>query len=122
MKKLAVIAFLVMFRLFAVAALANASAVEIVAPEHAKIGSSITITVNVTHSGNNIFHFTDWVWIRVNDKEVGRWEFTWNHLPESNNFTRQVTITVTGPLKISAKSNCNLHGSAGERSIDIRVP
>jgi desulfoferrodoxin (superoxide reductase-like protein) len=121
MKKITLIAVFIMLRCFITSACANASAVEINAPEQAKNGAVITISVNVIHSGNNIFHYTDWVWIKVNDKEIGRWDFTWNNRPESNDFTRQVTFTVKGPLKITAKANCNLHGSAGEGSATVKA-
>jgi hypothetical protein len=48
--------------------------VRIEATATATEGSQITITVHVTHSGNNFFHFTDWVWLKANDTEMGRWE------------------------------------------------
>ena len=119
-KKIAASA-LIILHCCAIAAYANASAVEITVPENAKAGSVITITVKVIHNANNIFHFTDWAWIKVDGKEVARWDFTWNHRPESNIFTREISYTVTGPAVVSAKANCNLHGSAGERSAAISV-
>jgi desulfoferrodoxin (superoxide reductase-like protein) len=121
MKKTAFFAALLMLRVFTVAANANASSVEITAPDHAAIGSSITISVHVSHSSNNILHYTDWVWVKINDVELSRWDFTWNRRPESNNFVREVTFVVKGPLKITAKANCNIHGSAGERSHPVKV-
>jgi desulfoferrodoxin (superoxide reductase-like protein) len=121
MKKAAVAVSIILIRFFILDAYANASSVEITAPESAKQGSTITISVKVVHNANNIFHYTDWIWIRVNGKEIARWDFTWNHRPEDKVFIRTVTCTVAGPLVISSKSNCNLHGSAGERSVTVRI-
>ena len=103
------------------AAYANKSAVEIQAPETAKKGSTITISVTVTHSGNSIVHYTNWVYIKANGKEIARWDFTWNNRPENEVFTCTVTYTVTGPVEIEAESNCNLHGSAGAKTFQIKV-
>ena len=103
------------------AAFANKTSVEIQAPESAKIGSKITITVRVIHEGNNFMHYTDWVYLKVNGKEVARWDFSRSARPESEVFTRQVEYTVTGPLTIEAMGNCNLHGSTGSRSATVKV-
>ncbi|TAL31540.1 MAG: hypothetical protein EPN93_17245 [Spirochaetes bacterium] len=94
-------------------AFANKSSVVISAPESAPKGSAVTITLTVSHNGNNWFHFTDWVYVKVNGAEVQRWTFTRDTRPESEVFTRQVTVTVDGPLSIEAESDCNVHGSAG---------
>ena len=112
---------LLMVTCLAASLYANASAVEITVPEHAQKGSTITIRLKVIHNADNIFHFTDWAWIMVDGKEIARWDFTWNHRPEDKIFYRDVTYTVKGPVVVSAKANCNLHGSAGERSAAIQV-
>ncbi len=53
-------------------AYANKTSVVIAAPEAASKGSSVTITITVSHNGNNWFHFTDWAYIKVNGTEVQR--------------------------------------------------
>lgn len=104
----------------AASAVADKSAVEIITPAAANPGSTVTITVTVTHSANNFMHFTNQVWIRANGKEIARWDFTWRDLPEGASFNRSIMYTVHGPTVVSAQSNCNLHGSAGERSMTVR--
>jgi len=78
----------------------------------------------VTHSGNNFIHHTDWAYVKVNGKEVGRWEFSAGSLPESEIFSREIDYTVEGdgPITIEAEADCNIHGSAGkvEKKIEIQ--
>jgi len=96
------------------AAFADKTSVSIDAPDTAKKGSVIVITVKVIHSGNNFMHYTDWVSIRVNGAEVKRWKFGSGSRPENETFTRQVEYKVEGPVSIEAEGNCNIHGSAGK--------
>ncbi len=107
--------------LFAVPVLANKTAVTIEAPASAQKGTTITVKINVTHSGNSSMHHTEWVYVKVNDKEVARWEFTRSVLPENENFTREVKVKVEGPLSIEAQGNCNMHGSAGKVTLPVAV-
>ena len=93
--------------------LADKSAVKIDAPEQVSKGSEVVIKVTVTHSSNNIFHYTDWVSIKADGKEIGRWEYSMTNRPEEAVFTKEVTIPVNKDLEIEAEANCNLHGSAG---------
>ncbi len=103
---------------------ANKTSVIIDAPDKAAKGSEIKIKINVTHSGNNFIHHTDWIYVKVNGKEIGRWEFSAGKLPENENFTREVSYKaeVSGQLVIEAEGNCNLHGSTGkvEKKIEIQ--
>ncbi len=108
---IAIIVFFICLLSFPV--FANKSSAAINAPGNAKIGSVIVIKVTVTHNGNNFMHHTDWVYIKINGSEIARWDFSWNHLPESEVFTREIKYEVQGPLKIEAEANCNLHGSNG---------
>ena len=103
-------------------ALADKSAVTIIAPESTAKGTEVTIKLNVTHHGNNMFHHTKWVHIKVNGKEIARWDFSATNTPESENFTEEVKFTVSEPARIEAESYCNIHGSAGiaEASITIK--
>ncbi len=102
-------------------ALADQTAVRIEAPSSASPGSQITVRVHVTHSGNNFFHFTNWVWLKANDVEIGRWEFNPDARPEDENFTRQVSYRVEGPVTLTAQGNCNVHGSAGAVHANVAV-
>ena len=67
----------------------------------------------MTHNADNFIHYTKWAHVLVNGEEVARWEFSAFSRPESAVFTRQIKITVTGPLSIEAEAACNVHGSAG---------
>ena len=92
---------------------ANKSAVTIEAPEKAEIGSEIIIRINVRHSGNNLFHYTESAYVTINEKEVKKWEFSSFKRPEAEKFSREIRYRVDGPFEIVAGANCNVHGSAG---------
>jgi len=93
---------------------ANKTEVKIEAPEGAAKGSEITIRVTATHSANNFFHYTEWLQIQVNEKEIARWDFTGTNKPEAATFIRETKYRMEGDAEIKAKASCNLHGSAGE--------
>jgi desulfoferrodoxin (superoxide reductase-like protein) len=99
--------------LIAAPAYANKTSATIDAPEKATKGSMITIKVNIKHRGNNFIHHTNWAYLKVNGKEIGRWEFSFYHLPDGGNFTREVSYPVDGPLTIEAEGHCDIHGSEG---------
>ncbi len=116
--------FLVMFfilTVFATTAFANKTAVTIESPLSVKKGAEIIIKINISHSANNFFHYTNWVYVHANGKEIARWDFTRSNKPESSNFTREVRYTVTETTEITAMGNCNMHGSAGEVKMVIKV-
>ena len=100
---------------------ANESSVTIEAPEQAQKGEEVTIWVNVRHQGNNFIHYTEWVYVSVNGKEIKRWEFSAFDRPEAENFSREISYRVEGPLKIVAEASCSLHGSAGQAERDVAV-
>ena len=100
---------------------ADQTAVRIEAPAVVPAGSEITVTVHVTHEGNNFFHFTDWVWLKAGEQEIGRWTFSAQQRPEDENFRRQVRYMVTGPTAFSAQGHCNVHGSAGPGRAEVRL-
>ena len=107
--------------LFASTAFADKTAVTIEAPQSVKKGTEITIKINVAHSGNNIFHHTNWVYVQANGNEIARWEFSSGDRPESSNFTEEVQYTVNEKTEITAMGHCNIHGSAGEAKMMIDV-
>ena len=93
---------------------ANKAEAKIEAPESAAKGSEITIRVTATHSANNFFHYTEWLQIKINEKEIARWDFTGTNKPEAATFIREIKYRLEGDAEIKAKASCNLHGSAGE--------
>jgi desulfoferrodoxin (superoxide reductase-like protein) len=101
--------------------LANKSSVTIDAPDSAREGEIISIRIKVTHKGNNFFHYTNWVYIKINDKEIARWGFTGSKRPEDETFTREVKYKVESTMTIVAEANCNIHGSAGKAIKTIQV-
>ncbi len=113
------------FFLFSVAlvptAKADKSAVTIAAPGTAPKGSEVTVKLSVTHSGNSRFHYTNWVVLKANGKEIARWDFTGSKRPEAEAFTREAKITVNETMELTAEANCNLHGSKGPASWKISV-
>ena len=124
MKNKSFIIYATLFLLFisAISAFANKSSVTIDTPDSAKKGEIITIKITVSHSANNFFHYTDWVYVKVNGKEIARWDFSANDRPETEVFTKEVSFKVENPITIVAEANCNVHGSAGkaEKKIDVK--
>jgi desulfoferrodoxin (superoxide reductase-like protein) len=111
----------VIFLLSTGAAMADKSAVNIDAPESAAKGAEITIKLNVTHHGNNMFHYTNWVYVKANGKEIARWNYSSTKTPESEYFTKEIKYTVNEPVQIEAEANCNIHGSTGITKSTITV-
>ncbi len=102
-------------------AAADQTRVRIEAPASAPAGTDITIRVNASHDGNNFFHYTNWVWLKAGDTEIGRWTFSAQARPEKENFIREVQYTLTGPTVFTAQGNCNLHGSAGPAQVKVEI-
>lgn len=105
----------------ATAAFANKASVTISVPESVKVGSEVTVKIKVTHSGNNFIHHVDWAQIKVDGKEVKRWDYSWTNTPESNIFEREFKLVVTAPIEVSAQADCNIHGSDGVVKSQIKV-
>lgn len=102
-------------------AFANKSSTSIEAPQTVQRGSELVIKIHVNHKGNNFLHYTNWLKVLVNQKEVARWEFTSSQRPEGEVFSREIKIKAMEDLEVTAEANCNLHGSAGPTSIKILV-
>ncbi|NWG04415.1 MAG: hypothetical protein HXY44_16300 [Syntrophaceae bacterium] len=100
---------------------ANKSATSIEVPESATKGSEITIRVKVTHNANNFMHYTKWLQITVNGKEIARWDYTMTNRPEGATFTKEIKYKVEGDIEIKAEASCNLHGSAGIATAKVSV-
>ena len=102
-------------------AFAGKTSVSVNAPQTAAPGTEITIQVTATHDANNFIHHTDWLKVMADGKEIARWDYSWNKKPEGNVFTREITYTVTDSVEISAEGHCNIHGSAGPKTVKISV-
>jgi desulfoferrodoxin (superoxide reductase-like protein) len=102
-------------------ALANKSSTSIEVPEGASKGSEIIIRVTVTHSANNFLHYTEWLRVRVGEKEIARWDFTRSQRPEGAVFTKEIKVTVDGNVEIEAEASCNIHGSKGPTTVKVTV-
>jgi desulfoferrodoxin (superoxide reductase-like protein) len=102
-------------------ALANKTAVSIQAPAEVPKGSEVLIQVIATHSADNPLHYTEWLYVVVNGKEIARWNYTAFHRPGSETFTKEIKYIAAGNLEIKAEGSCNLHGSAGPATLKISV-
>lgn len=120
MKK-AAITLLVLFCLGLSGAWANKTKVEIKAPAEIKAGTEVSITLNVIHKGNSKSHHTDWVYLKINGKEVKRWEYNKNALPPGETFTVEFKYVAGEELKLEAEGHCNIHGTAGPANTAIKV-
>jgi len=101
--------------------LANKTSVEIKAPAEIKKGTEVTIVINVFHYGNSATHHTDWVYLKINGKEVKRWQYDKENLPAAENFTLEFKVVATKNLTLEAEGHCNIHGSAGSKNATIKV-
>ena len=120
MKRFAV-TLIVLFSLSLIGAIANKTSVEIKAPAEVKAGTEVTIVINVAHKGNSKMHYTDWVYLKINGKEVQRWEYNKNKLPLTENFTIEYKLLVNEEINIEAEGHCNIHGSAGKQTAVIKL-
>lgn len=110
-----------LFFIFVPTAFADKSAVTIEAPSEVTPGTTITIKLQVTHEGNNFVHHTNWVYAKINGKEIKRWEYGWTSLPESENFSVSFEYKVDEPIEITAEAHCNIHGSKGSANTTVRL-
>jgi desulfoferrodoxin (superoxide reductase-like protein) len=109
------------FGLFLAGAMANKTSVEIKVPSEVKAGTEVTIEINVTHSANSKAHHTDWVYLKINGKEVQRWEYNKTKLPLTENFSIEYKVVANEALSIESEGHCNIHGSAGMKSATIKI-
>jgi len=102
-------------------ALANKSETSTEGPTDAVKGSEVTLRITVTHSANSVSHYTEWLKVTANKKEVGRWDYTKENLPEGAVFTKEIKIKVMENTEIVAEASCNNHGSKGPAKHKIMV-
>jgi desulfoferrodoxin (superoxide reductase-like protein) len=100
---------------------AGKSDATIQAPDVAKKGEDVTIQVTFSHSSNSGSHHTQWAKVSINGKEVARWDFSEQKLPEGARFSREVKVKADQELNVLAEASCNKHGSAGPARAKIAV-
>ncbi len=101
--------------------LANKSTTSIEVPENITKGSEITIRVTVTHNANSFIHYTKWLQIMINGKEIARWDYTMGNRPEGATFTKEIKYKAEGDTEIRAEASCNIHGSTGPSTAKVLV-
>ncbi|HET98520.1 MAG TPA: hypothetical protein ENN98_07525 [Desulfurivibrio alkaliphilus] len=102
-------------------ALANKSSVTITAPAVVAKNAQATIRLQVTHRGNNFIHYTNWVTLHNEEREIARWDFSAFNRPENNEFSREITIPIEQTTHLVAQANCNIHGGEEEARHTIAV-
>jgi desulfoferrodoxin (superoxide reductase-like protein) len=102
-------------------ALANKSATSIEGPTSVEKGTEVTLRVNVRHSSNSSSHYTEWLKVTANKKEIARWDYSKDKRPEAAEFTKEIKIKVMEDTEIIAEASCNNHGSRGPATHKIAV-
>jgi desulfoferrodoxin (superoxide reductase-like protein) len=102
-------------------ALADKSAVSIEGPTKVEKGTEVTLRITVTHNANSSSHFTEWLKVSANKKEIARWEYNSEKRPEAAQFIIEVKIKVTENTEVVAEASCNKHGSRGPATHRIDV-
>ena len=102
-------------------AFANKSEASIEGLTDAVKGSEVTLRITVTHNANTASHYTEWLKVMANKKEVGRWDYTKENRPEGAVFTKEIKIKVMENTEIVAEASCNNHGSKGPAKHKIMV-
>jgi len=100
---------------------ANKSEVTIEGPTQAAKGSEVTLRITATHNANSASHYTEWLKVTANKKEVARWDYTKENRPEGAVFTKEIKIKVMEDTEIVAEASCNNHGSKGPAKHNIKV-
>ena len=94
-------------------AFANKSEASIEGPADAAKGSEVTLRITATHNANTASHYTEWLKVMANGKQIARWDYAKENRPEGAVFTKEIKIKVTEDTEIVAESSCNNHGSKG---------
>jgi desulfoferrodoxin (superoxide reductase-like protein) len=100
---------------------ANKSEASIDGPTHAAKGSEVTLRIIATHNANTASHYTEWLKVMANQKEVARWDYTKDNRPEGAVFIKEIKIKVTEDTEIVAEASCSNHGSKGPAKHKIMV-
>lgn len=123
MKKSIVLGILILSVLFIQIgpALANKSGVSIEGPSSVAKGTEVTLRITVTHNANSPSHYTEWVKVMANKKEIARWDYTKDNRSEAAEFTKEIKFKVTEDTEAVAEASCNNHGSRGPAIHKITV-
>ena len=100
---------------------ANKSGASIEGAVQAAKGSEVILRVTATHNANTASHYTEWLKVTANKKEIARWDYTKANLPEGAVFTKEIKIRVTEDMEIVAEASCINHGSKGPAKHTIKV-
>ena len=108
MKKSIVLGILIFSVLFIQisSALANKSAVSIGGPSNVPKGTEVTLRITVTHNANSPSHYTEWVKVTANKKEIARWDYTKDNRPEAAEFTKEIKFKVMEDTEVIAETSC----------------
>jgi desulfoferrodoxin (superoxide reductase-like protein) len=118
---LVVSCFLFLFCLSSGQVFANKSAVALEGPASAEKGSEVVIKITVTHSANSFIHYTKWLKVQANGRQIEQWDYSAGNRPDDAVFTKEVRIRVTENTEVVAEASCNIHGSAGPAKLMIMV-
>ena len=102
-------------------AVANKPATSIEGPISVAKGTEVTLRVNVRHSSNSSSHYTEWLKVTANKKEIARWDYSKDKRPEAAEFTKEIKFKVMEDTEIIAEASCNNHGSRGPATHKIAV-
>ena len=100
---------------------ANKAAASIEGPTSAEKGTEVTLRITVTHSANSPSHYTEWLKVSANQKEIARWEYGKDKRPEAAQFSKEIKMKVTESTEVVAEASCNNHGSKGPAKHKIIV-
>jgi desulfoferrodoxin (superoxide reductase-like protein) len=102
-------------------AFANKAAATIEGPTNVAKGAEVTLRVVVMHNANSPSHYTEWLKVAANKKEIARWDYTKDKRPEGAEFTKEIKIKIMEDTEIIAEASCNNHGSRGPMTHKITV-
>lgn len=102
-------------------AFANKATAAIEGPTSVARGTEVTLRVVVTHNANSSSHYTEWLKVAANKKEIDRWDYAKGKRPEAAEFTKEIKIKIMEDTEIIAEASCNNHGSKGPATHKITV-
>ena len=100
---------------------ANKSEASLKGPTEAVKGSEVTLRITATHNANTASHYTEWLKVVANKKEIARWDYNKENRPDGAVFTKEIKVKVTEDTEIVAEASCNNHGSKGTTKHKIVV-
>jgi desulfoferrodoxin (superoxide reductase-like protein) len=72
--------------------LANKSTASIEGPTNVAKGTEVTLRVTVKHNANSSSHYTEWLKVTANKKEIARWEYSCNRHGSRGPATHRITV------------------------------